>query len=180
MISNGDILRKSILNRWPQLEPWIRRDLRYIELFRLMMLVSDETIPSWKWTFTRGGLLFRNARIPDSYIACGIHNRGNPEYLLLMWNDCSRRFWFSEMCINIYSQEDFTERVSRHLDSALDKWNSGDQEVIFSGEWGFFDPDSSSFEADEKRGDDITLIENHEDHLRERLWRNEWVKRRGG
>ena len=175
IMESGSELLRFILHSWPQLESRIQPELQFFKMTRLVMLVSNLRVPVWRWTFTRGGELFQGEEVPDSYIACGIQSRGSPEYLLLMWREKERRFWFSDMYVNIYFGEDFINQVSMNLDLALEKWEAGDQIVVFSKEWGWFDPHSQRFERDTQDPRLAVQILEAEDLLKDRIWKSEWT-----
>ena len=107
VVKDAAELRRFLLKRWPQLESRIPEGLHYVNPYRLTMSVSDSKAPFWKWVFSRGGLEFLDPAVPDPYFACGCLCRGNPEWLLVMWREGDRRFWFSEKYVVLMSQIGF-------------------------------------------------------------------------
>jgi hypothetical protein len=69
-----------------------------------------------------------------------------------MWVRDGRRFWFYDQYVLIHDAGcSSVERTRERLDEAFEQWESCNQDVIYSGPWGWFDPQTCRFERD--RGD---------------------------
>lgn len=171
VVSTGPDAYRFFYDRWPQLKDRIPDDLQFRNMARLCVLASDIAAPIWKWTYTRGGSNFLCEDVPNPYVACLGHNRGNVEFLMVMWRQGSRRFWFCDQFVVFQGGEsgDFLKsHVSLRLNEALDRWDQGCDTVIYSGYFGWFDAKSGSWEMDEKL-DDSAEFDEAEIRLRERL-----------
>lgn len=103
------------------------------------------------WVHSRGGKRFLTGPIPPGDFFCvGIQDRGGSAYLFLMWRRGHRSFWFYDQFVVYYTASDYTERVERLLKAALHRWDTLTSDVIFSGPWGWFDPQLGRFETDDE------------------------------
>ena len=152
--------------RWPALSPRIPEGVQFADAIRLKMLVTHTEPPLWQWIYTRGGTKFLTAEIPDPYFACGCHSRGNAEWLLVMFREGGRRFWFYEQFVVIIGGESHVDRVAAHLDAALSRWDAGGKIVMYSDRWGWFDSEVGAFERDISDPEAATVLEQHEVSLR--------------
>lgn len=102
------------------------------------------------WVHSRGGKRFLTGPTPpEDFFYVGIHDRGGSAYLFLMWRRCDRNFWFYDQFVVYYTGSDYTERVRRLLKAALERWDTSTSDVIFSGLWGWVDPQSGRFGGDD-------------------------------
>jgi len=76
--------------------------------------------------------------VPDGFFWAGIQNRGGSEYVFAMWRVGTRRFWFYDQYVVYMCQSDAShELTATHLAEALGRWDTGTEDVAFSGPWGF-------------------------------------------
>jgi hypothetical protein len=105
------------------------------------------------YVHSRGGKkLVADANVPSGFQWIGVQNRGGSEYVFAMWRDHERWFWFYDQFVVYYANSSAsTERTQRRLSNALERWRSGETTVVYSGPWGWFDPQSGLFDKDDKR-----------------------------
>jgi len=67
-----------------------------------------------------------------------------------MWRRAVRSFWFYDQFVVHYTASDYTQRVRQLLQDALRRWDASTSDVVFSGPWGWFDPQLGRFENDDE------------------------------
>jgi len=133
--------------------PILRRHLmplpKYFDYRRYPGLCTHEAVDKY-WVHSRGGKRFiTTGQPPDGFRWFGLYLGGNNEYIFLMWSVGGRRFWFYSCYAQVLSEHgDLWGPTLKNLDKALERWDKGNGDVIFSGPWGWLDTHSLQFDRD--------------------------------
>jgi hypothetical protein len=114
------------------------------------------------WVHSRGGKRFTTGPTPPELFFClGTQDRGESEYLFLMWYRHGRRFWFYDQFVVFVCESDASVEGTRdRLEAALQRWERSAGDVIYSGCWGGLDAGAGRFDRDPF------------DHSRREDWKN--------
>lgn len=63
--------------------------------------------------------------VPEGFFLAGLQNMGTSEYLLLMWRQGERRFWFKARYVAFHEGGDLMEAAREALHTALADWDAG-------------------------------------------------------
>lgn len=104
-----------------------------------------------RWIHSRGGSWFSTDKcVPEGYFACGLQNAGCSENLFLMWEKEGRRFSFYDPYVVLHGGSSAsTDSTRENLRLALERWHSGVEIVVFGGSWGWYQPETNSYEGDD-------------------------------
>ncbi len=150
VVSSGPEAYRFINRRWPILKVRLPQDLTFRSRERLIVLTSSLDEPVWEWTSSGGGSLFFKSQVQDPFYSCMLQNRGNFEQLIVMWVVDGRRFWFCNTFVVFMTSEprkNLIAQTNRYLEMALEKWDVGEQEVIYSGDLGWFNTIEGKWEG---------------------------------
>ncbi len=142
-------VRGFIDKNWPELYELIPADASFHEESRWAAFHTHGLQPE-KWVHSRSGKWFAaDESVPDGYFACGLQNGGGSEYLFVLWEKDGRRFAFYEQYVVYMVKEGASvEKTAVALKEAMNAWEQGGDIVVFSGPWGWFNPDENRFELD--------------------------------
>jgi hypothetical protein len=100
------------------------------------------------WVHSRGGGRFADdASVPEGFCAVG-QQVSDLEYVFAVWARDGRRFGFYDMYRG-HCSVDCYGKAKQNLELALDRWRTTtDPIVVFSGPWGWYDPDRHKFERE--------------------------------
>lgn len=137
-----------IYKHWPVVQPYVPKEV--IPVCRGFGqsdgICSHPNLASDSWVHSRGCEQFvLEATPPDAFFWMGLQDRLSSEYFFLMWYRNHRRFWFYDQYLSVASNYSSPEKTLEFLNAALERWISTTGDVIYSGPWGWFNPETQRF-----------------------------------
>jgi hypothetical protein len=139
-----------IKRNWPSIPSLIPHDAIPRLDINIFSLRTHSRGPLAWWLHSRGGKHFvMQADHPwDSFFLLALQGRSNSEHLFLMWLRERRRFWFHHAYMRVYGSGDSLQRSTKALELVLSRWNTTNNDIAYSGDWGWLDPETGRFDQD--------------------------------
>ncbi len=127
-----------IYKKWPRVKSYIPENVIPINPYSTIGLCSHPDLINKLWVRSTGNIWFTNETIPNNFFWIGIRNGGGSEYFFLMWYKNNRRFWFYDQYAVYYADSNNSPKQTlENINSALDRWTSTTDDVIYGFEAGF-------------------------------------------